>query len=103
MKSGYFIKYSSRNREESEISLSLVKSLVELHNREITLISKPNKGSRFIIRFATEPLTDPNAPVDDYKLDENKVEMIRMEFSDIYIINFNEYYKRKSYEICKST
>ena len=86
MKSGYFIKYSSRNREEREISLSLVKSLVELHNREITLISKPNKGSRFIIRFATEPLTDPNASVDDYKykLDENKVEMIRIKFSDIY-------------------
>ena len=77
-------KSLSRNREGSGIGLSLVKSLVELHHGTITLISKPNKGSEFVIRFPAEPLTDPNASVDDYNLDENKVEIIKMEFSDIY-------------------
>ena len=77
-------KSLSRNREGSGIGLSLVKSLVELHHGTITLVSKPNEGSEFIIRFPAEPLTDPNASVDDYNLDENKVEIIKMEFSDIY-------------------
>lgn len=77
-------KSLSRDREGSGIGLSLVKLLVELHHGEITLVSKPNEGSRFIIRFPAEPLTDPNALVEHYKLDENKVQMIKMEFSDIY-------------------
>jgi len=77
-------KSLSRNREGSGIGLSLVKSLVELHHGTITLISKPNEGSEFVIRFPAEPLTDPNVSVDDYNLDENKVEIIKMEFSDIY-------------------
>lgn len=77
-------KSLSRNREGSGIGLSLVKSLVELHKGDITLVSKPNEGSKFIIRFPAEPLDHHNIPITNHNLNQNKTEVIKIEFSDIY-------------------
>lgn len=77
-------KSLSRNREGSGIGLSLVKALIELHQGDITLLSNPNEGSEFIIRFPVESLTYDEASVTDRNLNENKDEVIKMEFSDIY-------------------
>jgi signal transduction histidine kinase len=78
-------KTTSRNREGSGIGLSLVKSLVELHEGSISLISEYNKGAEFIFEL-------PNRTVDiEEKQDTNSncinnesVERIHIEFSDIY-------------------
>lgn len=78
-------KTTSRNREGSGIGLSLVKSLVELHEGSISLISEDNKGAEFIFQL-------PNRTVDiEEKQDANSncinnesVERIHIEFSDIY-------------------
>lgn len=78
-------KTTSRNREGSGIGLSLVKSLVELHEGSISLISEDNKGAEFIFQL-------PNRMVDiEEKQDANSncinnesVERIHIEFSDIY-------------------
>lgn len=63
---------------------SIINSLVELLNGTITLISKPTQGSEFIIKIPSKPINDPNAFVGDYDIDEIKVDMIEMEFSDMY-------------------
>lgn len=77
-------KSLSRNREGSGIGLSLVKSLVELHHGTITLISSPNEGSEFIIKFPAKDLVETTTSVNDYNLNKNKAEVIKIEFSDIY-------------------
>jgi signal transduction histidine kinase/ABC-type uncharacterized transport system substrate-binding protein len=77
-------KSLSRNREGSGIGLSLVKSLIELLNGTINVISKPNEGTEFIIKLPDRALTDTKASVSDYNLNKNKAEIIRIEFSDIY-------------------
>jgi signal transduction histidine kinase len=78
-------KSLSRHREGSGIGLSLVKSLVELHNGTIKLISEYGKGSEFIMEFPVNVLP----PNENTVLDENlakgtSIEMINIEFSDIY-------------------
>jgi PAS domain S-box-containing protein len=77
-------KSLSRNKEGSGIGLSLVKSLVELQQGTITLISSPDNGSEFIIKFPSKTLTYTNIPVNHYDLNKNRAEIIQMEFSDIY-------------------
>lgn len=78
-------KSLSRNREGSGIGLSLVRSLVELNNGTISLISKPNKGSEFIIELPVK-LVDFKESLNKQNIysNENKVEKISIEFSDIY-------------------
>lgn len=78
-------KSLSRNNEGSGIGLSLVKSLVEMHNGTITLLSEINKGSEFIIELPARKLEEDEIAADICSLNEqNKVETINIEFSDIY-------------------
>lgn len=77
-------KSLSRVSEGSGIGLSLVTSLVKLLDGTITLISKPNQGSEFTIEIPAKPLIETNVAVENYNIAGSKIEMIKMEFSDIY-------------------
>ncbi|MCM1988549.1 HAMP domain-containing histidine kinase [Oceanirhabdus seepicola] len=80
-------KSINRNREGSGIGLSLVKSLVELHNGTITLKSSPNEGTEFDISLpcTIAPKSDicENITPQEYSYNEH-IEKIFIEFSDIY-------------------
>lgn len=76
---------TSKAREGSGIGLSLVKSIVEMHGGGITLVSKQNEGSEFIIRLPKRAISQvegsrKKGPTSD----RNSIEMINIEFSDIY-------------------
>jgi len=75
-------KSFTRNHEGSGIGLSLVKSLVELHGGEITLESEYGKGSEFIIKIPVT--TTKNHIVKAENTHKDYVELINIEFSDIY-------------------
>jgi signal transduction histidine kinase len=77
-------KSMTRNREGSGIGLSLVKSLVDLHEGKISLKSEPGKGSEFVVELPDEAI-----PFEDCvacTIDDNgqNIERISIEFSDIY-------------------
>ncbi|WMJ78881.1 MULTISPECIES: sensor histidine kinase [unclassified Sedimentibacter] len=78
-------KSLNRNAEGSGIGLSLTKLLVELHGGTIYAISKVDVGSTFIVELPDKKIDDSK----DMKLiknENNKIEMIKIEFSDIYDI-----------------
>jgi predicted ATPase/signal transduction histidine kinase len=77
-------KSLSRQCEGSGIGLSLVKSLVEMHNGTIEVRSTVGEGSKFIINLPAQ-ITDGEvcATLDNIS-NENKVERTNIEFSDIY-------------------
>ena len=78
-------KSLSRNKEGSGIGLSLVKSLVELHKGTIELVSEYGKGSEFTIEFPAKILPENEPIISDENLTKSsKVQMINVEFSDIY-------------------
>ncbi|MCX8128798.1 MAG: ATP-binding protein [Clostridia bacterium] len=76
----------TRNFEGSGIGLSLVKSLIEMHDGTITLESEPGKGSNFIIEIPVKLLEGDNSILADNKnnTQDSRVERIKVEFSDIY-------------------
>ncbi|MDV3427839.1 MAG: PAS domain-containing sensor histidine kinase [Bacillota bacterium] len=78
-------KSFARNTEGSGIGLSLVKSLVEMHNGTIAVKSKLNSGSEFIITLPVclIPSQNNNINTKDFMIQDN-VEKINIEFSDIY-------------------
>ncbi|KMT22246.1 MASE3 domain-containing sensor histidine kinase [Clostridium cylindrosporum] len=80
---GQVDKTLARNKEGSGIGLSLVKSLVDMHNGTITVNSKFGEGSEFIIELPAY-ITD----IEDERLEnsmyQSSVERISIEFSDIY-------------------
>ncbi len=80
---GQVDKSLSRNREGSGIGLSLVKSLVEMHNGKISVVSGLNKGSEFIVELpkVSQKVTEKNFIANTY---DNKIELINIEFSDLY-------------------
>lgn len=73
----------SRNYQGSGIGLSLVKSLVDLHNGSINLISEYNDGSEFIINLPVRKVYDGNNNI-NIKNNKSNIEKIQIEFSDIY-------------------
>jgi len=76
-------KSLTREQEGSGIGLSLVKSLVELHDGTISLISAPGCGSEFIIEL---PVDNNNVFSDEAlnAIRRKNIERMNIEFSDIY-------------------
>lgn len=78
-------KSLSRNAEGSGIGLSLVKSIVELHHGKIGVESKLGEGSTFTIELPVR-IAEKTEDIFNKKAANSKVEMINIEFSDIYSI-----------------
>ena len=77
----------TREKEGSGIGLSLVKSIVEKHGGNISLISKIGEGSEFIIELPVNLVMD-KIDLDEIAISKNiNVERIKIEFSDIYELN----------------
>lgn len=74
-------KSFSRNAEGSGIGLSLVKSIVEILEGSISVESEIGKGSTFKVLLPVKIVDEIN---DEYKRNSNKIEMLNIEFSDIY-------------------
>lgn len=74
----------SRNVEGSGIGLTLVKSIIELHNGSITLNSEVGVGSEFIIEIPILIVDEDKSVEDELTITTNSNESINIEFSDIY-------------------
>ncbi|MCR8745208.1 PAS domain-containing sensor histidine kinase [Romboutsia lituseburensis] len=74
----------SRGAEGSGIGLSLVKKLADVHNAEIAVNSKINKGSEFILILKESAEADKLLEKIDSGYDFSDNEKIDIEFSDIY-------------------
>ncbi|EOC99739.1 ATP-binding protein [Caldisalinibacter kiritimatiensis] len=75
----------TRGNEGSGIGLSIVKSLVEMHEGTIEIESEYNEGCKFIITIPdkiVEYMEDINSSV--AVTTDNRIERISIEFSDIY-------------------
>ena len=78
-------KTISRCREGSGIGLSIVKSLVEMHNGNISLRSEQGMGSEFIIEIPKTRVSEISRKKEYNFINENQnIEKINIEFSDIY-------------------
>ena len=77
-------KSFTRNHEGSGIGLSLVKSLVELHGGRVEVRSEYGVGSEFIVKIPLNYLTVEYNRNSNYNYKQEKIERLRVEFSDIY-------------------
>jgi PAS domain S-box-containing protein len=78
-------KSLTRSREGSGIGLSLVKSLVELHDGTIKAISSFGYGSEFIIKLPIKiNASKEKVYTQEEVVNQAHVERIHIEFSDIY-------------------
>lgn len=77
-------KSLTRNHEGSGIGLSLVKSLVELHDGEIFVKSTYGQGTEFIVKLPAILTEDDDMSSKNVYTPKNYVERINIEFSDIY-------------------
>ena len=73
---------TTRNSEGSGLGLSIVKSLVEMHEGEITVKSREKEGSEFIISLPDEKISGEE--VMDFKF-KNNIDKTALELSDIEI------------------
>lgn len=85
-----FVQSSKNNKNEyagSGIGLDLVKRLVNAHNGIIDLVSKENCGSEFRVKLPITTLNEQgnNKKENNYLQAQNKVEVLEVEFSDIYL------------------
>ncbi|WP_425449272.1 sensor histidine kinase [Dethiothermospora halolimnae] len=81
---------SNVNKQGSGIGLSLVQSLIEAHDGDITVNSKVGEGTEFIVSIPVKQTTDTyttNRNNIDYPKTSN-VERISIEFSDIYSFEY---------------
>ncbi|NSB11959.1 sensor histidine kinase [Clostridium beijerinckii] len=80
---------SSRNKKSensgSGIGLDLVRYLTQAHNGSIELKSEENFGCEFIIKLPIERLQDDENNRDKCLNIKSKVEVLEVEFSDIYL------------------
>ncbi len=79
-------KSFSRSQEGSGIGLSIVKSLIDIHGGTIDVESTLGKGTKFIIKLPVKKVEE-SFPTKDNEIEvhnNNYVERIRIEFSDIY-------------------
>lgn len=75
----------SRKHEGSGIGLSLVKSLVEMHDGTISVRSEFDKGTEFIIKLPVKLIDGEDTKEENLDFtQEDNVEKIQIEFSDIY-------------------
>lgn len=72
----------TRRANGSGIGLSLVKSLVKMHQGDIYVESKINEGSKFTIRLPIRQVKSKNKKISN--LTKSKVEKCSIEFADIY-------------------
>ncbi|NOW89242.1 PAS domain S-box-containing protein [Clostridium beijerinckii] len=78
-------KSFTRNYEGSEIGLSLVKSLVEMHDGTISVESKYGVGTKFTIKLPVKVLNKSKEKANiSNNIINTCVEKINIEFSDIY-------------------
>lgn len=78
-------KSLSRASEGSGIGLSLVKSIVEMHEGNICVNSELGKGTEFVIELPVKVLSE-NIGVENNSYNENdNIEKVKIEFSDIYL------------------
>lgn len=75
-------KSLTRSQEGSGIGLSIVKSLVEIHNGSIEALSSLGEGAAFMIYLPSNPITNPQSSCTQQF--SSKVEKVSIEFSDIY-------------------
>ena len=76
-------KSLNRNAEGTGVGLYLVKSMIDLHGGSIAVESSLNLGTKFTIDLPVVLVEEAFLPVDDYNEDD-RVDMIRFELSDIY-------------------
>lgn len=74
-----------RNHEGSGIGLSLVKSLVELHNGKIYVLSEEDAGSEFVIELPIENVSIDSSDCTYNIVNSGGVDKIDVEFSDNYM------------------
>lgn len=77
-------KTSTRTREGSGIGLSLVRSLVQLHDGSISMVSEEGTGSEFTVGIPKRTLPDDEIIKEDTVIGKTNIEKISIEFSDIY-------------------
>lgn len=75
----------NRTHEGSGIGLSLVKSLVEMHDGTISVESECGNGTEFIIKLPVKLISqEDNTEISNDFTSQTNVEKIQIEFSDIY-------------------
>ena len=77
-------KSLTRNHEGSGIGLSLVKSLVEMHEGKVSVQSEYGAGTALIIELPIRTVSEANTTIIEKSIQKSNVEKIQIEFADIY-------------------